>query len=110
MAAKHYGLRLTLGGAPNNPHIVEGVLGVYRPDRPTPVGGPGEVSVEVAKRLEDDKSVPLELVELTAEEVTKLRPAAKAERTKARKAAVDARKSADGHEAELAADQLKATR
>jgi hypothetical protein len=60
---KKYGLRLTLGGAPNTPHTVVGIPGVYRPDIPTPVGGEGELSLERAKEIAES-NVDLELVEV----------------------------------------------
>lgn len=59
------GLRLTLPGAPDVPHFVPGVQGMYSPSTPTPVGGDGELSLDEAKRLDADKSVPLELVDVT---------------------------------------------
>lgn len=59
------GLRFTLPGAPDVPHFVPGVRGMYSPSSPTPVGGPGELTVDVAQRLHDDPSVPLELVDVT---------------------------------------------
>lgn len=58
------GLRLTLPGAPDVPHFVPGVQGMYSPSTPTPVGGDGELSLDEAKRLDADASVPLELVDV----------------------------------------------
>lgn len=63
MAEKRYGLRLTLGGAPNTPHLVPGLPGYFRPDIPNPVGGDGQISVEDAKAAAEISDV-LELVEL----------------------------------------------
>ena len=57
------GLRLTMPGAPCTPHSVPGVPGFFWPDRPTPVGGPGDpVSLERAEELAADPSVHLEIV------------------------------------------------
>lgn len=58
------GLRLTLPGAPDVPHFVPGVRGMYSPTTPTPVGGDGELTVDEAQRLHDDPVVPLELVDV----------------------------------------------
>lgn len=68
-AAKRYGLRLTLGGAPNTPHVVPGLPGYYRPDIPTPVGGDGELSLEAAREA-DKGSEEVELVAMTAKEAS----------------------------------------
>ena len=70
---KHHGLRLTLGGAPHTPHVVPGVPGVYRPERATPVGGPGELPFGEAKRISDDPGIPLELVEIPSGALDALR-------------------------------------
>lgn len=63
--AKRYGLRLTLPGAPATPHTVQGVNGYFWPDRATPVGGPGELSLESARKIDAAEGAPLELVEIT---------------------------------------------
>jgi hypothetical protein len=59
-----FGLRLTVGGAPDTPHVIPTIPGVYRPGAPAPVGGPGELDLAEARRLAADDSVPLELVEV----------------------------------------------
>ncbi len=60
------GLRLTLPGAPDTPHVVPGIPGLYRPGTPTPVGGDGDpVNTERATELDADAGVPLELVDMT---------------------------------------------
>lgn len=64
MAGKRYGLLLTLGGAPNTPHTVEGLPGYYRPDIPTPVGGDGELSLEAAREAAKNND-DLKIVELS---------------------------------------------
>jgi hypothetical protein len=68
-----FGLVLTLGGAPQTPHTVEGLLGLYRPDRPTPVGGLLEPTLEQAKAADKNPDCPVELVELDPKHVTVLR-------------------------------------
>lgn len=80
MPKKEYGLQLTLGGAPDTPHLIPDLPGYYRPSRPTPVGGPGEVTLEQAKHLDADKGVHLKLVEITAEEAALFRAEAEADR------------------------------
>lgn len=64
-AAAEHGLRLTLPGAPANAHTIPGVPGFYRPDRPTPVGGPGDpLDLDTARQVAADPGVWLELVTL----------------------------------------------
>lgn len=63
--AKRYGLRLALPGAPNTPHTVAGLQGYYWPSMATPVGAPGELPLEVARKAAADEGVHLELVEIT---------------------------------------------
>jgi hypothetical protein len=67
--AKPKGLILTLEGAPNTPHVVEGVPGLYRPDVPTPIGE--TVGFEQAKKYDADESVPLKIVEIKDAELAK---------------------------------------
>lgn len=62
--SKRLGLRLTLPGAPNTPHTLSGLPGHYRPDIPTPVGGDGEITLELAQQFADDEGAPVELVEI----------------------------------------------
>jgi hypothetical protein len=83
------GLRLTVGGAPNVPHTVPGVPGLYRPDDPVPVGGPGELDVDTAKSIHEDKAVPLELVDVPAKDVDRLREQAEQDRLEARTGLLD---------------------
>jgi hypothetical protein len=73
--AEAYGLRLTLGGAPDEPHAVEGVPGLFRPSVPTPVGGEGELSLEEAQKADANPSVPLELVKIAEADLAKVREA-----------------------------------
>lgn len=68
------GLRLTLPGAPDTPHVVPGVAGLYRPSTPTPVGGDTDpVTIERAQELHADPGVPLELVAMTATDADRAR-------------------------------------
>jgi len=67
--AKRQGLRLTLPGAPNTPHTVPGVPGLFHPSEPTPVGGVGELPTEAAQELHADEGCPLELVDIPEAEV-----------------------------------------
>lgn len=77
---KAYGLVLDLGGAPNSPHEVPNVYGTFRPDRPTPVGGPGEPTLAQARELSANEGVHLKLVEINPGDVQSLRAAAAADR------------------------------
>jgi glutaredoxin len=84
--AKHHGLRLSLGGAPNEAHHVPGYPGWYWPQDATPVGGEGEMSLEAARKADKDKGVPLELVDLTKAEADARRKEIAAFKAGARKA------------------------
>lgn len=64
-AAKVPALKLTLGGAPLTWHSVTGLIGFYHPDIPTPVGGPGECSLALAKEAAADEGAPVELVQIS---------------------------------------------
>ena len=54
-------LKLTLGGAPNTPHVIPGFPGVYFPHEFSPVGGDGELTLEQAQAAHDAEGCPLEL-------------------------------------------------
>lgn len=104
------GLVLTLGGAPATSHVVAGVPGHYRPDRPVPVGGPGELTLAAAQAASDDESVPLALVEIPADQVDELREQAIAERREIIGGlAAASRDQASQHEANILNDQVAAT-
>lgn len=108
-AKKRYGLRLTLPGAPNTPHVVGDLPGHYRPDVPTPVGGPGEVSVEAARQLAEPAGVPLELVEIKTGEVAEAEELAQRTEQDVRKGIVAQRKAGPkGAEVRQLADEQKA--
>lgn len=69
-----HGLLLTLGGAPEVPHRVtlpdfeskgDGFLpGEYHPSVPTPIDAVPGMTLERARKLDADESVPLKLVSL----------------------------------------------
>lgn len=77
--AKVLGLRFTLPGAPEEPHMVcspdtgQSIPGHYHPVIPTPVGGPGETSEATARRWSDDPRYHLTLVEMTAADAARWR-------------------------------------
>lgn len=102
-------LVLSLGNAPNTPHRVGDppIPGYYVPGVPTPVGGPGECSVEQAKALDGDPDFPVELVQVDAAAVDELRAQATEHLDAAREGVVDARSStASGLELEHVRDEL----
>lgn len=72
-------LVLTLGGAPAEWHVIHGV-GHVHPEIPSPVGGDGEPSLEVARKLAGDEGCSVKLVEVTEAKARKGREA----RSKAR--------------------------
>lgn len=78
--AKVPALILTLGGAPASPHTVDGLPGMYRPDRPVPVGGPGEATPAQAKAADADPGVPVQIVHVPEGDVPALRLAAENDR------------------------------
>lgn len=75
-ATKSYGLRLVLPGAPENTlhHIViDNQPGLYGTGEPTPVGGPGEPSVEAAREAAKGDDAPVKLEEIGPRKVETLR-------------------------------------
>lgn len=108
MASKIKGLRLTVGGAPNTPHIVPGLPGLYYPHKATPVGGPGEATEEQAKEATKGRGSAVELVDMTAKEVDEARESLAEVREAARKGILERRRDAEGAEAELVRDQAAA--
>ena len=105
---KRYGLQLDLGGAPNVPHQVPGVPGLYRPDVPTLVGGDGELPLDVARALADDPGTHLRLVTVAQGDVEGVRAAAEADLEAARGGIAAAARWADGAEAVQVADEVTA--
>jgi hypothetical protein len=104
--AKEQGLRLTVGGAPNTPHIVPGLPGFYYPDKPTPVGGDGEASVEQAEKAAEGSTV--EIVHITPKEAGDAREALTEVQEAARKGILERRKDAQGNEADVLKDHVVA--
>jgi hypothetical protein len=105
--SKTQGLRLTVGGAPDVPHTIAGVPGLFRPTTPTPVGGPGELDTTFAKQLHDDGKVPLELVDIPKGKIDAVRDQAEQDKLEARTGLLDnarARRLA-GREQERAREQ-----
>lgn len=64
-------LTLTLGGAPLEWHVIEGV-GFVHPEIPSPVGGENEVSVQVAEKVAKGNT-RVEIVQITEAEATAAR-------------------------------------
>lgn len=56
------GLLLTLGGAPETWHTVEGFPGYFHPRIPVPVGEPGFTPLEAAQAATKAEGTPLKLV------------------------------------------------
>lgn len=57
------GLRLNLPGAPNNWHLVPAIGSWwFHPVHPTPVGAPGEPTIEQAREWSNDPSLHVETV------------------------------------------------
>lgn len=99
------GLRLTMPGAPCTPHNLPGLPGFYWPDRPTPVGQPGDpVTLEQAEQWAADPALPLELIPMDdpAAARTEYGTWLDASRGVLRQVAA----IAEGDEAVIAADQL----
>lgn len=68
MSQKRKGLLLTLGGAPNTPHVIEGLPGYFSPTVPHLVGD--DLSLDAAKQAVKDHPDLLKLVEVSAGDVT----------------------------------------
>lgn len=73
-AGKVPALLLTLGHAPAEWHVIHGV-GHVHPKIPSPVGGDGEPSLEVARKLAGDEGCSVKLVEVTEAQARKGREA-----------------------------------
>jgi hypothetical protein len=99
------GLRFTLPGAPNVPHTVRGHRGRYWPNKLTPVGGPGEVGLELAKASDKDPGIPLSLESMTQADADRRRQEIAAERGRVSQNIAAAVREG-GAEGELAKDEL----
>lgn len=103
-------LQLDLPGASGEAYQVPGVPGLYRADRPTPVGGPGEVSAERARELDADPGMPLKLVRVKKSELDETRAAHQADvRAAARQLDPADVGGVDDQEAAAAADPVTGT-
>lgn len=67
MAQKHQGLLFVYPGAPNTPHVIEGLPGYYSPAVPHPVGD--DLSLEAAKAAVKQHPDLLKLVDIPAGKV-----------------------------------------
>lgn len=88
-AGKVPALKLTQGGAPLEWHII-GTDAYVHPTIPSPVGGPGECTLERAKELGADKGAAVKLVYVTERQAEEGRKA----RDEARSAGVSAAREA----------------
>lgn len=111
------GVILTLGNAPDTPHVVihngEALPGLYRPGQPTVIGGPGDpLTTEAARELHSDPGCPLKLVDVPAGDAQGLRDDHEAAVEAARKSAVTFRREEqpDGAEREQVRDLIDATK
>jgi hypothetical protein len=84
-------LRLTLGGAPNTWHTVDGLPGHFHPQIPAPVGGPGECPLEAAQLYADMPGAPVELCDLAPAQAQETRELLERLRQEARRALTVAR-------------------
>ena len=101
------GLRLNLGGAPETPHVIDGVPGLYWPTHHTPLDVIG-IDAERAKQLHDDLGVPLEYGEIPDEATAQVaRDRYAAELDASAKAGADASAPVGG-EADVRAAQVLA--
>ena len=107
MASKDKGLLLVLGNAPHTPHVVPGVPGLFRPDRPTPVGGPGEPSLDVAEAVSKDPGTHLKLVDIPSKDLAGLRELAAAD-VEASRVVVASPLETDGAETVQLSDEKQA--
>lgn len=64
MSTKRKGVLLTLGGAPDTPHIIEGLPGYFSPSQPRMVGE--DFTLEAARQAVEDHGDVLELVDVPA--------------------------------------------
>jgi hypothetical protein len=114
---KTYGLILSLAHAAKVFHTVlhpdglNAIQGVFHPDHATPVGAPGELSLEDAKALDANPNIPLDLIEIAAGDVVELRGLVKREINALRAGAYEAKKYADGEgELDFVRDALNAAK
>lgn len=92
-------LKLTLGHAPCEWHVIAGV-GYVHPEIPSPVGGEGEPSLEKAHALAESPT-RVELVEITEAEAEKARALRDQARGRTVAAARDIQKRGRAHRGEI---------
>jgi hypothetical protein len=97
-------------GAPETPHVIVGIRGIYRPDSPTPIGGEGEVTLEEAQAA-IEAGAPLELVNIPKKDLDQVREQFAADLAAARTGAVQARQDGPvGAEAGVLNDHVEAVK
>lgn len=109
-AGKVPALKLTLGGAPLEWHII-GSDAYVHPTIPSPVGGPGECTVERAEELDKLEGAEVELAWITekqAEDARKVRTAARDAGITAARETRKQGKKATAEEAERVKDEAAA--
>jgi hypothetical protein len=104
------GVVFTMPGAPETPHIITGVRGVYRPGVPTPIGGEGELSLEEVNAAIAN-GAPLEIVKIPKGELDDARARVSEDLMAARTGAVEARnEDLVGAEAGTLTDHIEAVK
>ena len=103
------GLRLTLPGAPNTGHTIErpGIPGLFWPDSPTPLDGPGLPSAKAAAEADKDPGCPVELVPMTDADLDVYLERMAELRTPAQMRVLAAAIRSGGTEAEIATEQAE---
>lgn len=96
MAEKKLALTFTLGGAPNTPHVVDGLPGYFQTGKVTPVGGVGEPSEEQAKACDKDPGCDVKLTTVSPGDLEKAREWQQEVRQLAAGAVAKAARSGDG--------------
>lgn len=91
---------------PNTPHLIPTLPGFYRPDRPTPIGGPGEVTLEQAVEASKTRGVGVTLIELKETDLEKAREGHQADVQAAREGTLAAHQ--DGESPDRVRDELAA--
>ena len=62
---KRHALQFTQPGAPLDFCEVVGVPALFHPQHPTPVGGDGEIPLEIARLFDKDPGCPVKLVTIS---------------------------------------------
>lgn len=80
---KIHALRFTQPGAPLDFNEIQGVPALFHPQHPTPVGGEGEIPLEIARLFDKDPGCPVELTEVSEAQAEEYRKHAEHHRRKA---------------------------